>query len=215
MKQQINLYQERFYLKRVVLPAKEMYSLMGLFLVLLAITSIILEVAYHQTSRVKSDLSRQEKTVVASNEKLQLKLTNNKVSPELQVAVLDAERKLLAKKRVLNWVKQSQSEERALFSAILKGLAKNDFDGLWLTEVTVDQKSSYTVLRGNTLEPGFVPAFLAALKKEAEFSGTEFYKMKIEEELETGVLSFLLTNKPPAMQTGSLATLRRAGYLAE
>ncbi len=196
MKQEINFYQERFHPKRVILPAKEVYAFLGLTVILLAAASLMLEVAKQHIVRLNEDLARQYQTVVKNNEDLQSKLVSNKVSPELQKAVADASQKLMARKRVLNWVKRSQSEERVLFSAILEGLAQHDIDGLWLSEVTVDQKHNYLLLRGHALEPDLLPVFLINLQKNRQFAGTEFKKIKIEEgESDSGIMNFLLTNK--------------------
>lgn len=196
MNQQINFYQERFHPKRVVLPVKEIYAFMGLTIVLLAVASLMLEVATQHILRLNENLSRQYQTVVKNNEELQSNIVANKVSPELQKAVADANQKLMARKRVLNWVKRSQSEERVLFSAILEGLARHNIEGLWLSEVTVDQKHNYLLLQGHALEPDLLPEFLVTLQKNRQFSGTEFKKIKIEEEeSDSGVMKFLLTNK--------------------
>jgi hypothetical protein len=198
MKQQINLYQERFHLKRVVLPAVEMYALVGIGLALLIMSSIGLHVVKMRIDKVEDQLSRQQQEILASNDQLKLKAEAHKVSLELQKAVADASKKLVARKRVLDWVKRSQSEDRVAFSTLLGGLGRHYTSGLWLSEFKVDQKVGSMRLQGNTLNPELVPMFLASLRKEEAFSGTEFKKIKMEElEVNGRILQFLLSTEQP------------------
>ena len=198
MKQQINLYQEQFQLKRVVLPANEMFALLGIGVIVLVIASLLMHVAKINMTRIQADLVRQSQSLNANNEKLRIKVSEHQVAPDLQKSVADANRKLLARKRVLDWVRRSQSEERIRFSALLEGLGRRRINGLWLSEVSIDQKGGSMQLQGNVLNPELVPLFLADLKKEKAFTGTEFRKIKIEQQNpDNRLLQFLLTTDSP------------------
>lgn len=198
MKQQINLYQERFHIKRVVLPANEVYGWLGLGLVLLILVSVFLEVAKVQMQRAQADLQHRQQMMTIDNEKLKNSIDTHQVDPQLQEAVADANRKLMARRRVLEWVKRSQSEERVLFSDVLEGLGRRHINGLWLSNVSIDEKGDSMQLMGNALNPKLIPELLAALKQEKAFAGTEFRKIRIEEEKpQSTIMQFLLTTKPP------------------
>jgi hypothetical protein len=210
MKQQINLYQERFHLKRVVLPAAQIYALLGLVLILLVAASIGLQFTGHKMRAVQADLTRQQQGMAADNEALMAKAANHRIAPDLQTAVADANRKLLARKRMLEWVKHTQSEQRILFSALLEGLGRQPVNGLWLSEVSIDQIDGAMQLQGNALEPKLVPVFLAALKQEKAFAGTEFKKIKIEkQDPDSNIMKFLLTTEPPKSDEKIAANRRK------
>ncbi|MBN1378524.1 MAG: PilN domain-containing protein [Gammaproteobacteria bacterium] len=198
MKQQINLYQEQFRLKRVVLPANEIFALLGIGIVVLILASIVMQVTKNKMTEVQADLARQNQNLTTNNDQLRNKIAEHQVAADLQKSVADANRKLLARKRVLEWVRRSQAEERIRFSALLEGLGRRRINGLWLSEVSIDQKGGSMQLQGNTLNPELVPVFLADLKKEKAFSGTEFRKIKIEEQnSDRRLMQFLLTTEPP------------------
>ena len=197
MKQQINLYQEQFHLKRVILPAVEIYALLGIGFVLLVLASVLLQVIKMNMSDVQTGLTQQQQIMQTNNQQLQKQINAHQVDPALQQAAADANRKLLARKKVLEWVRRSQAEDRVLFSDILAGLGRRHIEGLWLSTVSIDQKGGFMQLRGNTLQPELVPRFLSALKQEKAFTGTEFRKIKIEEQsAQSSILSFMLSTEP-------------------
>jgi hypothetical protein len=210
MKQQINLYLDRFHIKRVVLPAKTIYASLGLVLILLIATSVVLQFTAYNMHKVQIDLARQQQSLVTGNETLRVSTANRQVSDELQKAVAEANRNLLAKTRMLDWVKTSQSEQRIPFSALLEGLGRQHINGLWLSEVSIDQKGGAMRLQGNALEAKLVPIFLAALKQEQAFTGTEFKKIKIDkQDPDDSVMRFLLTTEQPELDEKPSANKRK------
>jgi Tfp pilus assembly protein PilN len=149
-------------------------------------------------SDAQSSLARQQQSIQTNNQQLQQQMNAHQVNPDLQKAVAEANKKLLARRRVLDWVSRSQSEERILFSDILAGLGRRHVEGLWLSTVAIDQKGGSMQLQGNTLQPELVAVFLSALKQEKAFTGTEFRKIKIEEQTpQSDAMSFLLTTEAP------------------
>lgn len=65
------------------------------------------------------------------------------------------------------------------FTDALKGLGRATHEGVWLTHIKLHQGTGRIMLEGKALDAGRVPALMAALGKQSQFSGTAFAELDI------------------------------------
>jgi len=68
------------------------------------------------------------------------------------------------------------------FTDALKGFGRATHEGVWLTHIKLHQGTGRIVLEGKALDAGRVPALMAALGTQPQFSGTAFAQLEITHE---------------------------------
>lgn len=208
MKQQINLYQEQFREKPVVLPARQMLLIAAGVLVGMTVISAALAWSNQQTAGRHAELSSRTETMKQANDRMQAKLAGQAVDLALAQGVADAARQLQARQKIMQWMEKSQENLAVPFSALLEGLSRQHVEGLWLTYIGIENGGQDLHLQGSSLDPKLVPDFLGRLKNESAYTGREFRKvMMLADENDPGVLNFVLTtDKPDKTKLASLET---------
>jgi len=84
------------------------------------------------------------------------------------------------------------------FSAVLRALARQDVEGLWLTDIAIDNGGASIGLQGNALQAALVPQYMQRLSQEAALKGQSFSTLRIG---------------PPAQADGSGAKAAAPVYL--
>jgi len=127
------------------------------------------------------------------------------LTEELQALRRDADRdelaplraELAAKRQLRDYLAEGPLAERDGFSSHLQGLARQVVDDLWLTRIDLTAGGSQMRLRGRTLDPDRVPAFISGLRAEAPYEGQIFRRFAIERaEEEPNHLVFDLASEP-------------------
>ena len=80
------------------------------------------------------------------------------------------------------------------FSAVLRGLAKQPVEGLWLTQIRISGNDDTLSLKGKTLQADLVPQLIAKLGQEPVFRGRSFGNLRFER-ASAGVLNFDVLSK--------------------
>lgn len=62
----------------------------------------------------------------------------------------------------------------------LRGLARQSFDGLWLTGFSLAGPEGSIEIRGRTVDPALLPEYIRRLNGEAAFQGRAFAALKID-----------------------------------
>ncbi|MCX8085735.1 MAG: PilN domain-containing protein [Rhodocyclaceae bacterium] len=65
------------------------------------------------------------------------------------------------------------------YAELLRGLARQSMNGLWLTGFSVDAHGRMEI-RGRTLDPALLPEYIRRLNREAAFQGRAFAALKLE-----------------------------------
>lgn len=90
----------------------------------------------------------------------------------------------------------------ARFSTLLMGLARQDFDGVWLDRIEVSAAGQALALHGRTLSARNVPLLLTRLHDEPAFAGRRFGQFAIEREKgTTGPLRFHVATRASEAET--------------
>jgi len=191
MKQQINLYSftagQSVWRQYSPFPQ----AAIGLALVLLVLT--ILSVMD------KTKLDAELRTLTNQHDQFaqqlqQLSAINNESTIEtLQQSVSGLEGELAVRQATMTSIKAEGAANAMGFSSHLEGLARQHFEGLWLTSIELVQGGERMGLAGFAGEPEMVPRYIRNLSNEEAFTGTEFDVFSLERLQESRALAFDVT----------------------
>jgi hypothetical protein len=204
--QQINLYQPILRKQEKVFSAKTL--LQGNLLVLGGL--ILLSVyTLFQTQQLQQQL---DETIKQRNERqqrlntLRVQYPQRVKDPTLQQQIEQLRTRLQDSQELLAAVENYEDSPTQGFSAYLEGLSRQDMRSLWLTRIVV-RGQRQLALEGSALAAQDVPLLIQRLGKEPAFNGTEFQRVEIQANEETGQVDFFLNTTRQDKSEGS----RRAG----
>ncbi|ARN73597.1 PilN domain-containing protein [Oceanicoccus sagamiensis] len=191
--QHLNLYSE---LDRAVEPpfsGRQQLWIVAAVVVVMVLVYGVLLVGSQSLQSERDALAQRQLTISDQLEQLkerQAKLErDNNLDAEIALLLndIDFRRQLLAS------IDPNTNQVENGFAGHLEGLARQHIDGMWLTEIQLQQGGQDLALIGRTRAPEFVPRYLQNLATESIFSGRQFkvFKMSIPEG-ETNILDFEL-----------------------
>jgi len=192
--QQVNLYQP------ILRKQERVFSLKTLLqgnLFVFAVLGILYGISYYQTYQLRSEheklqQQRQERMdqLVDLQKKFPPKAKNPQLAQEVKTkqALLDHRLKLIRELQHQN----TGAGGNPGFSEQLSGLARQDVDKIWLSNISVRDEKQLT-LQGYATSPDEVPKFIKRLTKESSFSGTRFTSVQISrDETNKSLVAFTL-----------------------
>ncbi len=181
--QQINLYDERFREKKILLSAAQAASV---FLILLLGVG-----GWSYFIQTNLDQARQENLIIkASRQKLVNEL--NAASAELARLVADrridakitgVSREIGARKKVLAFVSANQFGSGQGFSSYLVALSELHVENVWLDEISLAE--NYIKIRGCALSAELIPEYFGRFSEQSIFRGNRFNIFKVDRKQET------------------------------
>jgi len=191
MKQRINLY--NFVASQSVWRQYSPFpqAAIGLLLVLLVLT------LFAVMDKSKADTELQQLT--AQRDQLeqqaeQLSAINNEaLTTVLQQEVSALENQLAARQSTMKSITEEGAANDAGFSPFLEGMARQHFEGLWLTAIELVQGGDRMGLKGFAGAPELVPRYIGKLSNERVFAGTEFDVFSLERTDDNRALAFDVT----------------------
>lgn len=200
MSQQINLYQPALRKRRALFSIWLAMQITGVFIIGLAGMY-----GYEQ----RQVAVREEQIVVLEQQLRQLVARQQSMSAQqqpvpsrhLEQQVREAEQELAQKQRLAeSLAARPVAAASTGFSGHLTALARQRLNGLWLTQIIVQDNGSVT-LEGAAEEPELVPRYLDRLGREAAFQGTEFVYLNLvrgEEKTPAQAVTFTASSKQQA-----------------
>jgi hypothetical protein len=180
MKQQINLYQPIFHLKKNPLPATKM-------LLIAAVLALLMFIPYgffaYQINGLGEKLLqvRKEGVQLTKNiDKMQALMVPKEKSQllENEIERLTSERE--SKELLIGYLSACQIERSGGFSSYLEALAKQKVDdGLWLRLISFGSVVGNMTLEGSATDPQLVPRYLQHLSEDGSFNDVEFSEFRI------------------------------------
>jgi len=191
MTQQVNLYSfaARQSVWRQYSPFPQ--AAIGLTVVLLVLTILAV--------MDKAKLDAEFRTLTNQHDQFaqqlqQLSAINNESTIEtLQQSVSGLEGELAVRQATMTSIKAEGAANSRGFSSHMEGLARQHFEGLWLTSIELVQGGERMGLAGFAGEPEMVPRYIRNLSNEKAFSGTEFDVFSLERLQESRALAFDVT----------------------
>jgi len=181
--QQINLYDERFREKKILLSAAQAASV---FLILLLGVG-----GWSYFIQTNLDQARQENLIIkASRQNLVNEL--NAASAELARLLADSRidakitgvsREIGARKKVLAFVSANQFGSGQGFSSYLVALSELHVENVWLDEISLAE--NYIKIRGCALSAELIPEYFGRFSEQSIFRGNRFNIFKVDRKQET------------------------------
>ncbi|WP_019528142.1 PilN domain-containing protein [Dasania marina] len=177
--QHINLVSQ---LDRVVEPpfsARQQAWLLGGVMLVLVLVYVIalwqqtgLNQALQQGRAQQAELAKQVEGLSA---KKQAQENNSTLVNEL--AVLESA--IRFRRQLLASIDPSDQYQQKGFSEHLSGLARQQLQGLWFTEIILGKQGGQMALMGYTLKPEYLPQYMQRLSQESVFSGQQFNVLRM------------------------------------
>ncbi len=172
MRQQINLYQERFRPRRLWLSANQVANAALLLLVIGAAWSLLLvyqlDAAADRKLAVEADRAQLSVELAAANAELARLLGDDRIVRQIESTA----RQIAARKKILNFVNDNRFGSGRGFSRYLVALARLHIDDIWLSRIKFGQ--DFVAIRGSALDAGRVPGYFERFSEEPVFVGNRF-----------------------------------------
>ncbi len=180
MSQQVNLYQPIFRRQKILFSARTLLIMSAGFAVILLLWSTLIG---QRVSTLEAELARQQQSEQRALEQLSRvreALPEAVPGDDLQERIDDLEQRRRELRASLQGLTEARPAASAQLPERLAALARRQPDGMWMTELRLDERSGDLVLRGRALSGALIPAFLADLSREPLIRGTGFSQVRLE-----------------------------------
>ena len=181
MPQQINLYNPAFEAQRALLSFK------GAVAGWVAIAALVVAIAGYQMISMRS-MEQQEREVVrhiatAQAEALRLgsETTSRRRDPRISEEAARLEGELKGRQEVMAVLRTGGLGDTRGFSDHLKAFARQSFEGVWLTGLSIATAGRDVSVEGRALQAAYVPGYLKRLNGESAMQGHPFSELVIQE----------------------------------
>lgn len=179
MTQQVNLYQQRFRPRRLVLPLNWIIGIGVLLVLVLALVSGAATLERGRLQQRNVELESQRQRLAETLAGLEATVGHRQPNRLLESKVLKLGQDLQSRRQLLAQLQNYARPAWHGFSAHLEGLARRHLDGTWLTRVDIDNDGRNLVLGGKALRADLVPAYLQRLGEEPVFQGIALQVMNL------------------------------------
>jgi hypothetical protein len=210
--QQINLYNPAFESQQAAL------SLNGALAGWAAAALIAIGVTAYETLRVRSleqeqqELDRQIAVTQTQVQRLGSEMAARGRDPRIAEEVVRLETQISERQEVMDVLHAGSLGDTRGFSEQLRAFARQSFEGVWLTGLSIASAGRDVSLEGRALQASYVPTYLKRLNGESAMQGHPFSELLIQEPVQNpaeknapraGYVEFRLTTKPDAAKAGS------------
>ena len=183
MSQDINLYEVRLRPHREWLGARLLGQ--AALAVVAVVAAAVLWAHFQSSSRVAvaAELQAQVSERQAQVDARTKAVAEQKVSPDVVVALSDAREALAARTVAFNVLSSGRSLNTSGFSGIFKGFAQQAPENpkLWLTAFSVRRGGEAIEIRGRALDAAALPAYVQGLRRQPAFEGRRFAGLEISD----------------------------------
>lgn len=170
--QQINLYQDRFKEKKILLSALQIVIITSLCVLLLVLSSYWYKDSYTTADKQNQELLLKKQQVNQQLEKqkrkLEALLDDNRVDRQLAQISHD----ISVRKRMIDFVVNNQFGSGQGFAKNLAALSELKVEDVWLNEITLAQ--NYVKLSGSALRAENIPEYFNQISNRDLFNGRVF-----------------------------------------
>ena len=181
MPQQINLYNPAFEAQRALLSFKAAvggWSVIALMFIAIVIYQNLYLRSMEQQGR---ELAQKVTAAQSDSQRLggELATRRHDVRVTEELARLEADVK--GRQAVMDVLRSGGLGDTRGFSDHLKAFARQSFDGIWLTGLSISSAGRDVFLEGRALQAENVPGYLKRLNGESAMQGHPFSELVIEE----------------------------------
>ncbi len=202
MRQEVNLYADDFRPRREWLTLEQLAASAVAVIVLVALAALLLQLSLNSLR----DEQRELEADVTEARTLVTELDSTLQQRREDVALADRvdrlEQQVRDRRRLLSRADEVTQATREGFTPYLRGVARNSFEGLWLTAIRVNLVRGHVGLEGRAQAGGMVPEYLQKLQTEDVFEGRRFAHFSIDRPDDDEVLGFAVSSRRPGETEG-------------
>jgi len=208
--QQINLYNPALEARRSALSFK------GAVAGWVVTAALVVAVAGYQTIRVRAaeqqerELAAQLATAQAEALRLGSAMASRRSDSRFTEEIARLEAEIKGRQEVMQVLGSGGLGDTRGFSDHLKAFARQSFEGVWLTGLSIATAGRDIAVEGRALQAAYVPSYLKRLNGESAMQGHPFSELVIQEPvpdpgakttIHLNYVEFRLTTKPDAAST--------------
>lgn len=180
--QQINLYQDRFKPKKLILSAFQMAVITGLLSFALLTGSFWFEDQMDRTERQNQHLLAQKQQQTQTLDQLRKKLETLLADNRIDQQITDVSRNITVLKHMIDYVENNQFGSGKGFSENLQALSGFHIADVWLNEISLSENDM--TLSGSALRAENVPEYFTQFRKRDLFAGRMFDVFELDRKKE-------------------------------
>ena len=207
MPQQINLYNPAFEAQRALLSFKGAVAGWALTAALVVAIAGYQMISLRSDERKDRELGQQFAAVQADAKRLGGEVSARRHDPRLAEEIARLEGDVKGRQEVMDVLRSGGLGDTRGFSDHLKAFARQSFDGVWLTGLSIATAGRDVSVEGRALQAAYVPGYLKRLNGESAMQGHPFSELVIQEpapdpaakaQVRPNYVEFKLTTKPEA-----------------
>lgn len=181
MAQQVNLYNPLFEPRHDALSFRG--AVIGWIVVAVLMAGIAAYEAYGLRSLDEQERQLAQQAAAAQAESLRLgaQVSSRQRDPRLVEEIARLESDLNGRHEVMELLRSGGLGDTRGFSDHLKAFARQSFEGVWLTGLSIATAGRDVVVEGRATQAAFVPGYLKRLNGEAAMQGHPFSELVIQE----------------------------------
>ena len=170
--QQVNLYQDRFREKRLLVSAQQLAVSLLVLLAVVAGLSYLLQSEWQQAQQRNLALKAEREQLSAELAVVNAELTRLLGDSRLDQEIETTAKQVSARKRVLHFVDANRFGSGDGFSNYLVALSELHIDDIWLNQIRLGQ--DFVHIKGSSLRADQVPAYVDRFSEKQVFEGNRF-----------------------------------------
>ena len=181
MPQQINLYNNAFETKRALLSFKRVVA--GWIVTAVAVIAVAgFHIrSQHSLEREQRELAQKVATAQSEAQRLAGDIARRGHDPRIAEQIVRLEEEVKGRQEVMGVLQSGGLGDTRGFSDHLTAFARQSFDGVWLTGLSIATAGRDVLVEGRALQAAYVPGYLKRLNSESAMQGHPFSELVIEE----------------------------------
>jgi hypothetical protein len=203
--QQINLYNPAFEAQRAVLSFKGAVAGWVVVAALVALFAGYQMISLHSVEQQERELAQQVATAQADAQRLGSELGSRHRDSRITEEIARLEGEVSGRQEVMAVLHSGGLGDTRGFSDHLRAFARQSFEGVWLTGLSIATAGRDVSVEGRALQAAYVPGYLKRLNGESAMQGHPFSELVIQEPapdpaakapVRPNYVEFRLTTKP-------------------
>jgi hypothetical protein len=215
MPQQINLYNPAFETKRALMSLKGAVSGWVVIAGLVVVFAAYQMISLRSVEKQERELAQQFATAQADAQRLGGEMALRRHDPRIAEEIARLEGEVRGRQEVMAVLGSGGLGDTRGFSDHLKAFARQSFEGVWLTGLSIATAGRDVSIEGRALQAAYVPSYLKRLNGENAMQGHPFSELLIQEPtpdpavkppVRPNYVEFKLTTKPDTAAAAKAGT---------
>ncbi|MDJ0833339.1 MAG: PilN domain-containing protein [Gammaproteobacteria bacterium] len=194
IEQRINLYDDRFREKRIILSAVDMLLVTVIAVGLLLTTSYWYHLLVTHAEQEQLRLTSQKEQLTVTLQELRKALETRLSDNRIEIQVKKVSREITLRKRLIDMVVSKQFGSGMGFSEQLSELSRFRVNNVWLNEISLSE--SDLRLSGSALKAESIPEYFNEFQQRDLFSGRTFEVFEVNrDQQQNWKVDFLIASR--------------------